>query len=99
MKKIKHTCWILALVLLGTSSCKKEKSDTSSLEVDGAVKELLAKMTVEEKAGQMTQIDIRNLLNDGYANTDQKLDKEKLKEAIHTYKVGSLLNCIHAYEP
>lgn len=99
MKKSKYTCWILTLVLLGTISCKKEKSVASSIEADGAIKELLANMTVEEKAGQMTQIDIRNLLNDGYANTDQKLNKEKLKEAIHTYKVGSLLNCIHAYEP
>ena len=47
----------------------------------------------------MIQIDIRNLLNEGYGNKDQKLNPEKLKEAIQKYKIGSLLNCIHAYTP
>ncbi|MBC7388343.1 MAG: glycoside hydrolase family 3 C-terminal domain-containing protein, partial [Opitutaceae bacterium] len=64
---------------------------------DAKVQKMLSQMTVEEKAGEMTQIDIRNLLNNGYANTDEKLDATKLKEAIQTYHVGSLLNCINAY--
>ena len=66
--------------------------------IDAQVQKLLSQMTVEEKAGEMTQIDIRNLLNNGYGNTDQKLDAVKLKEAVQTYHVGSLLNCIHAYK-
>ena len=78
---------------------KKTKGVKSKTEFPKEVKDLLAKMSVEEKAGQMTQIDIRNLLNDGYGNTDQKINAEKLAEAIQKYHVGSLLNCIHAYTP
>lgn len=67
--------------------------------LDSKVTDLLSKMSVEEKAGQMTQIDIRNLLNNGYGNTDEQLDTAKLREAILKYHVGSLLNCIKAYTP
>lgn len=99
MKKISIILWAAALVF---SSCSKAphqaaKSEKDSLDVK--VDKLLSEMSIEEKAGQMTQIDIRNLLNNGYGNTDQKLNEAKLKEAIQTYKVGSILNCIHAYTP
>lgn len=79
-----------------TSACTQQKMERLENE---EVNELLKKMTLEEKAGQMTQIDIRILLNEGYNNSDQKLNKAKLKEAIQTWHVGSILNCIHAYTP
>jgi beta-glucosidase len=97
MRKIASLSICIGLSLLGLNSCTKTATTTSA--VDTQVHELLSNMTVEEKAGQMTQIDIRNLLNNGYGNTDQKLNKEKLREAVQTYKVGSLLNCIEAYSP
>ncbi|HTF82398.1 MAG TPA: glycoside hydrolase family 3 N-terminal domain-containing protein, partial [Cytophagales bacterium] len=99
MRQIKLRCWALSFILLlGINSCTKEAPINKSSEYD-EIQVLLSKMTLEEKAGQMTQIDIRNLLNDGYGNTDEKLNNVKLREAIHTYKVGSILNCIHAYTP
>ncbi len=92
----KHTLMTLA-TCLGLFTQVSAQNSVSNNEENARVQKLLLQMTVEEKAGQMTQIDIRNLLNNGYGNTDQKLNVDKLKEAIHTYKVGSLLNCIHSY--
>lgn len=100
MKNNTLTCLTLSLLMMtGLNSCKDNATSESRAREDKEVERLLEGMSLAEKAGQMTQIDIRNLLNDGYGNKDQKLNKEKLKEAIHTYKVGSLLNCIHAYSP
>jgi len=56
------------------------------------VDELLAKMTVEEKVGQMTQITLELVKGedkDGWV----ELNEDKLKEAVITYRVGSILNC------
>jgi beta-glucosidase len=99
MKKI-SVIFIAAVFIF--SACSKVANETAKSgkdSLDVKVDELLSRMSIEEKAGQMTQIDIRNLLNNGYGNTDQKLDEAKLREAIQTYKIGSILNCIHAYTP
>ncbi|HSY62490.1 MAG TPA: glycoside hydrolase family 3 N-terminal domain-containing protein, partial [Cytophaga sp.] len=80
--------------------CEKKEEAESQLQIfDKEVEHLLKNMSLEEKAGQMTQIDIRNLLTNGYGNTDEKLDTVRLKEAIQAYHVGSILNCIQAYTP
>ncbi len=54
--------------------------------VENKVNALLSEMTLEEKVGQMTQITIGVFYNDNI------LDKEKLKEYISKYGVGSILN-------
>jgi beta-glucosidase len=60
---------------------------TGSL-ADKKVTELLAKMTLEEKVGQMTQVTL------GVVGTknDGELDPSALKKAIADHKVGSILN-------
>ncbi|MGN6646289.1 MAG: glycoside hydrolase family 3 N-terminal domain-containing protein [Cytophaga sp.] len=99
MKKIT----LLISIWLGAAaffSCeKKTEAIYQPQTFDKEVQDLLKKMSLEEKAGQMTQIDIRNLLTNGYGNTDEKLDTAKLQEAIQTYHIGSILNCIQAYTP
>lgn len=60
---------------------------------DLQVKDLLAKMTIEEKVGQMTQVTLEVVL----ASHDELgfktvLNKKKLEEAILDYNVGSILN-------
>jgi len=54
------------------------------------VRDLVSKMTLEEKVGQMTQLEI------GMISTGQsaalKIDPAKLEKAIVTYGVGSILN-------
>ena len=54
------------------------------------MEQLLQRMTLEEKIGQMLQLNIDGL---GTGKGDDfKLDEEKLHEAIGVYKVGSILN-------
>jgi len=55
---------------------------------DKKINDLLAKMTLEEKVGQMTQVTL------GVVGTkvDGELDAVALKKAVTDYKVGSILN-------
>src|SRR5690349_5447547 len=55
-------------------------------------KDLVAKMTLEEKVGQMTQVTFALIAKGSWGNTDGALDPAALKKAIVDYKVGSLLN-------
>src|SRR6187431_3342065 len=99
MKKITVliSLWLIAVTFY---SCEKKNGAVFKPQpFDQEVQELLKNMSLEEKAGQMTQIDIRNLLTNGYGNTDEKLDTARLKESIQNYHVGSILNCIQAYTP
>ena len=58
------------------------------------IEALIKKMTVEEKVGQMTQLEIGQITFPGGAdvNEDIKIDPVKLEKAIVQYKVGSILN-------
>ncbi len=78
---------ICSILFLSFSSQKTQK--TVADPIDEKVKELLSKMTLEEKIGQMTQITITALEEKGNPGV---LDKNKLKEAIQKYKIGSILN-------
>src|SRR5688572_15011156 len=52
--------------------------------------ELLAKMTLEEKVGQMTQLEI-SMVSAG-RNQEIRIDSAKLEKAVVKYGVGSILN-------
>ena len=54
------------------------------------VEALLARMTLEEKVGQMTQLEIGMVSNGKGAKT--KIDPAKLEKAVVSYGVGSILN-------
>ena len=54
------------------------------------VERLLQRMTLEEKIGQMLQLNI-DTLGEGVGD-DFRLDEKRLYEAIAVYKVGSILN-------
>lgn len=58
--------------------------------IDKKVDALIAKMTLEEKVGQMTEVTL-DVVSKSNANPHQ-LDADKLKEAIMKYHVGSILN-------
>jgi beta-glucosidase len=55
--------------------------------IDAQVKALVSQMSLEEKAGQMTQMTLGALTSDGV-----QIDNEKLKEALLNYHIGSVLN-------
>ena len=52
---------------------------------------LLKRMTIEDKCGQMTQIDVALIRNYMPQNDDDFVDLEKLRLALKVYKVGSIL--------
>lgn len=79
------------------SEAQETKTTTSetSTPTDPQVEELLSKMTIEEKVGQMTQVTIDLILKDDETTV---VDNAKLRTAIVDKKVGSLLNVKgHAY--
>ncbi len=55
---------------------------------DKKINDLLAKMTLEEKVGQMTQVTLGVV----GTQTDGELNAAALKKAVADYKVGSILN-------
>lgn len=54
------------------------------------IETLLRKMTLEEKVGQMTQLEIGEVTSGGDSNIN--IDLAKLEKAVVQYKVGSILN-------
>ncbi|WP_281637253.1 glycoside hydrolase family 3 N-terminal domain-containing protein [Flavobacterium marginilacus] len=66
-----------------------QTSNTQSAEINSKVSELISKMTLEEKVGQMTQITVTIFEKDGKKGI---LDLEKLKDGIQTHHIGSILN-------
>ncbi len=74
----------MILLIYSTFSWSQSKPD-----LDKKVSELLSKMTIEEKIGQMTQITVTNFEEKGKPGV---FDILKLKEAIQNYHIGSILN-------
>ncbi|MFN0201210.1 MAG: glycoside hydrolase family 3 N-terminal domain-containing protein [Bacteroidia bacterium] len=69
--------------------------ETQDAEINAKIDAILKNMTIEEKAGQMTQLDL-GVISVGEIYQIQephRLDEAKLKKAIIDYKVGSILNC------
>jgi len=67
-------------------------------EIDKKVDALIAKMTLEEKVGQMTEV-TSDVVSSTNAAGQHQIDADKIKEAILKYHVGSILNVSgHAYD-
>ncbi|MDP9081464.1 MAG: glycoside hydrolase family 3 C-terminal domain-containing protein [Bacteroidota bacterium] len=78
-------------------SAQSKKSQSPVTEIDKKVDALIAKMTLEEKVGQMTEVtsDVVSTTTNGV----HQIDDAKIKEAILKYHVGSILNVSgHAYD-
>jgi beta-glucosidase len=79
---------LISLTLLTIPALAQTRKPVDAL--DKKVDALIAKMTLEEKVGQMTEV-----TSDVVSNTNtssHQLDPDKLKEAIVKYHVGSILN-------
>ncbi|WP_295674840.1 glycoside hydrolase family 3 N-terminal domain-containing protein [uncultured Mucilaginibacter sp.] len=77
--------------------CLSAQAQKTVNETDKKVDALIAKMTLEEKVGQMTEVtsDVVSTTTNGV----HEIDPAKIKEAILKYHVGSILNVSgHAYE-
>ena len=67
---------------------------TAQKQTDKDIEDMLSKMSVEDKVGQMTQLTLDMLLKGNpYApQSPATVDPAKLEKAIKKYKVGSILN-------
>ena len=81
---------ILLIFILSSCTIQEKKN-----EVDNKIDQLISQMTLEEKIGQMAQINI-TVITDGPDKWNSyeplTLDTEKVKKAILKYKIGSVLN-------
>ncbi|WP_260839205.1 glycoside hydrolase family 3 N-terminal domain-containing protein [Methylomonas koyamae] len=64
----------------------------ASQAVEDQVQALLAQMTLEEKVGQMTQIDFSVISVADGQDAENPVDPVKLEQALMQYHVGSILN-------
>ncbi|POY38537.1 beta-glucosidase [Solitalea longa] len=101
--KVSLTLLLAAAVCSGAYAQTKKTKGTpaqtaatplTSADIEKKIDELLAKMSLEDKVGQMTQISIEILLKteSGKVVEPHQLDLDKLSECIRTHKVGSILN-------
>ncbi|MDH6309505.1 beta-glucosidase [Dysgonomonas sp. PFB1-18] len=84
---------LLVPVLVAMAACSKQAVSPAIPEdsqIEKQVEEVLSKMTLDEKIGQMTELAI-DVLGD-FENGEFKLDDAKLHKAIAEFKVGSFLN-------
>jgi beta-glucosidase len=92
MKRFFTAFAILAFVMSLGATAQQKKAPQSDL--DKKVDVLIAKMTLEEKIGQMTQVTLDEVSKSSYSK--HEIDPEKLKDAIQKYHVGSILNVMGA---
>ncbi|NBU03817.1 MAG: hypothetical protein EBT60_05860, partial [Bacteroidetes bacterium] len=91
---------IAAFTLGNSQKAIAQKANTenppalSILTLDKAIDEMVAKLSLEQKVGQMTQIDLGVIAVGSPCGLQQPqtLDKTKLREAIEKYHIGSVLN-------
>jgi beta-glucosidase len=75
------------------AGCASVRTKTTDTKMEKKINELLAKMTLEEKVGQMTQVTLEVVAGQTDKDGWLKLDNKKLQDAIVTHQVGSILNC------
>ena len=111
--KILIVAWLLASIMFGCNPEKKSDSTQSLTDqerrqyergsddaIEKKIDELLGQMTLEEKIGQMTQLNNSVIVTnaDWGAGTDLKIeikiDTAKLGQALRKYHIGSFLNGI-----
>jgi len=91
MKKSLVLLMAAVVVVVGCASAHKEKEMKLS-GFDAEVRQLVAKMTPEEKIGQMTQITLEQFAKSGQEGY-LILDEQKLRDGIVNHHLGSILNC------
>jgi len=88
---------IVTAVLAWAAGCASVETTVTGnqmeKQMEKKIDELLAKMTLEEKVGQMTQVTLEVVAGETGDDGSLKLDEKKLQDAIVTHQVGSILNC------
>jgi beta-glucosidase len=92
---MKNTIIILYSFFFCCSVGFGQNSSDKNAAIDKKVSELLAKMTLEEKIGQMTQITLGTFEEKGKPG----FVETKLAEGIQKYHIGSILNTPYPHAP
>ena len=83
------------IILLLFFSCTNQNS---VYDIDKKADDILSKMTLEEKVGQMTQINLTVIAkgpNKWSSSFPMEIDEKKANKALVDFKVGSVLNTIN----
>ena len=85
MNRIKNTLFFCLIFCNLTVFAQKKQIDIAAL---------IGKMSLEDKAGEMTQLDLGVIANGDVCNLTQPqtINQAKLKKAISQYHIGSFLN-------
>ena len=92
---MKHLALLTIAVLL-LISCTEKTPNKSG--IDTRVDEIISKMTLEQKVGQMTQITLDVVAVDGEDGQRVEpvvIDSAALDSALRIYKIGSILNTVN----
>lgn len=88
----------LALSLVAFASMPSKPAIPKDPKIEKAIEKRLQKMTLDEKIGQMVQVEINmvseNPIQWGPGAGEFRVDYNKLREAFEKYKVGSILNML-----
>ena len=100
MNKMSLKSTIVVLFVCIGFSCKQNPkiSDSDNNVTDQRVDSLLSKMTLKEKVGQMTQINLTVIAkgpNKWGSSFPLEIDHDRAMKALVDYKVGSVLNTIN----
>ncbi len=93
MQKQKLITLLVAVLVVGCMPTSN--SPSSATKADPEIEELISKMTVEEKVGQMAQVTLDVISkgpNEFSSDEPLSLDPAIVKKALVDYKVGSILN-------
>ena len=82
---------VCVAALATACTAKTPRAIPADKSVESKVEKVLKGMTLEEKAGQMVQLNI-SVLEDA---SREKIDPAKLDRVIGQYKIGSILNVMH----
>lgn len=94
--------FMLVILIIFISACNTDKKDTETAksqevktngqigDIDKRVEEVLSQMTLQEKVGQVSQVDIHYLMKKQWEKGG--LDPARLEEVIVKYNIGSILS-------
>jgi beta-glucosidase len=83
---------IILIIILSTMTGRSVSAQETDKAIESKVKNLLSQMTLEEKVGQMTQIDFTVIGVYKEQNAEGQIDPVKLDDAVINHHVGSILN-------
>jgi len=93
MKSINlQTLPIILIIMLSVMAGRSVSAQEANKTIENKVKHLLSQMTLEEKVGQMTQVDFTVIGVPKEQNAEDQIDPAKLEDAVVNHHVGSILN-------